>query len=172
MGESWYEQEPKGAEEPKRYYAQHSGEALTLCFDHVETRPANYLGLFVPPPSTSKPDRKPRPKPRFAIMNSDGESLSILGPHSRKTKWKPGEPLSLITGRMNNHPHEVVIQILPRADGQSWDRTLPGVGVVTRALSSASSMHVFAGKEISDITVDRDVCPSEPIAVGTEFSCS
>jgi hypothetical protein len=166
MGESWYEHEPASAEDSKRYYAAHSGEALTLCFDHVETRAANYVGKLLSPADPSRPDRKPRPRPRFAFLTVEGDSLSLLGPYARKVPWKPGDPLSLVTGKIEGQARELVIQVLPRPDGHAWDRTLPAAGVVVREGSPTRSPKVFAGSDIGEIHVDRDSGQPASLRVG------
>jgi tetratricopeptide (TPR) repeat protein len=157
MRETWYDPAPADAQDPKRYYADHAPLALSLCFDEVETRPATFLGVLnLPSPRDAKPGWKPRPRTRFAVMPEEGRSISILGPHLRKVPWKPGEPVALVLGRQTGQPEETVVQIARRPDGQQWDRTTSGCGVVSREAADGKSMRIFAGRELGDLPAVSD----------------
>lgn len=157
MREPWYDPATTDAQDPKRYYAEHAPRALTLCFDEVETRPATFLGVLnLRPPRDAKPGWKPRPRTRFAVMREEGKSVSILGPHLRKVPWRQGEPVALVLGRQVGDAAETVVQIIRRPDGQAWDRTAIGRGVVAQEAADGKPMRIFAGRDLGDFPVDSD----------------
>lgn len=167
MREPWYDPSPADAQDPKRYYTEHAPQALRLCFDEVQTRPATFLGLLnLPPPKDVKPGWKPRPRTRFAIMHEQGKSFSILGPHLRKVPWNPGEPVALVLGRQAGQAEETVVQIVRRKDGQPWDCTATGSGVVTREALGEKPMRIFAGRDLGEVAVESDVAVSEVMRTG------
>jgi tetratricopeptide (TPR) repeat protein len=167
----WYDPETKDAQDPKQYYAEHAPLALTLCFDEVETQPATFLGVLnLPPPRDAKPGWKPRPRTRFAIMREEGKSVSILGPHLRKVPWNQGEPVALVLGRQAGEAAETVVQIIPRPDGQAWDRTAIGRGVVAQEASDGKPMRVFAGRDLGDFPVDSVTTSGSGVGAGDGVS--
>ena len=100
INSSWYDPSAQGAERASDFYAHHSQDALVLCFDSVEVKPATYLGTIVPQqPKDAEPGRKIRPLPRFAIRESNGASISIVGPGVRCRNIKIGHPVTLATKR-------------------------------------------------------------------------
>lgn len=167
MRESWYDPIPSDAQDPKCYYAAHAPLALSLCFDEVETRPATFLGVLkLPPPQDAKPGWKPRPRTRFAVMPEEGKSVSLLGPHLRKTPWRPGEAVSLVLGRQAGQAEETIVQIIRRPDGQPWDFTVSGHGVVAREASETQSMRIFAGRDLGELHADSDSLSNEEMRLG------
>lgn len=171
MREPWYDPAPLDAQDPKSYYATHAPLALSLCFDEVETRPATFLGVLnLPPPRDAKPGWKPRPRTRFAVMLEEGKSISLLGPHLRKTPWKPGEAVSLLLGRQAGRTEETIVQIIRRPEGQAWDCTVSGHGVVAREASETQSMRIFAGRDLGEIPVvsgpdsDEEMRPGDGVS--------
>ena len=167
MDEPWFDSEPREARDPKKYYAEHSVAALALCFDSVETKAATYLGLLtLPATGTTAPDRKPRPRTRFAVLEGEGRSLSILGPHLRKTPWAQGQPLSLLIGKQQGQSQGAIIQVMNRSEGEAWDCTLRGAGVITREASLERSVQVFAGRKIGLVNADRTTVFKHPLALG------
>ena len=171
MRESWCDPEARGAQDPKRYYAAHAPLALALCFDEVETRPATFLGVLnLPPPKDAKPGWKPRPRTRFAVMREEGQSVSLLGPHLRKVPWKPGEPVALVLGRQAGETEETVVQIIRRPDGQAWDRTTIGHGVVAQEAAEGKPMRIFAGRDLGYFPVDSDFTSDRAMRAGDGVS--
>lgn len=169
--EPWYDPASSNAQDPKAYYDTHAPLALSLCFDEVETKPATFLGvLALPPPKDPKPGWKPRPRTRFAVMSGEGKSISLLGPHLRKAPWMPGEAVSLVLGRQKEQAGEMIVQIVRRSDGQPWDCTVAGHGVVARKASETRSMKIFAGRDIGDINVEVDVQSEEKMVPGDGVS--
>ena len=167
MDEPWYETEPKGATDQKKYYAEHSNGALALCFDSVETKAATYLGLLtLPVTGTTASDRKPRPRTRFAILEDEGRSLSLLGPYLRKTPWAQGQPLWLLVGKQSGQSQGAIIQVMNRPEGVEWDCTLSGDGVVTREVSPERSVQVFAGRKLGLVNADRMAVSKHSLVLG------
>lgn len=92
----WYDPAAEGADPPKDFYGKHSPAALSLCFDIVETRVANYLGLLVPhTPKDPRPGWKPKPLSRYAIKDSKGQAWSLVGPAMKKLNFEVGSPLRM-----------------------------------------------------------------------------
>lgn len=171
MREPWYEPAAPDAQDPRAFYAAHAPLALSLCFDEVETRPATFLGVLVlPPPKDAKPGWKPRPRTRFAVRSGEDRAISLIGPHLRKTPWNPGDPVSLVLGRQTDQDGETIVQIIRRPDGEPWDCTAPGHGVVSREASETRPMRIFAGRDIGDINVEDGVQPDERMALGEGVS--
>lgn len=167
MREPWYDPTPSDAQDPKSYYAEHAPMALSLCFDEVETRPATFLGvLTLPPPRDARPGWKPRPRTRFAVMAEEGKSISLLGPHLRRTPWKPGEGVSLLLGRQAGQVQETIVQIIHRSNAEPWDCTVSGHGVVAREASETQSMRIFAGRDFGDLPLDGDSPSGEEMRLG------
>ena len=155
MREPWFDPVPSDARKPKDFYTEHAPMALSLCFDEVETRPATFLGVLnLPPPRDAKPGWKPRPRTRFAVLPQEGGSLSLFGPHLRKTPWKPGEAVSLVVGRQAGQSDQTIVQIIRRSDGEPWDCTVPGHGLVAREASDDRPMQIFAGRDLGDVPAD------------------
>ncbi|MBJ7574540.1 tetratricopeptide repeat protein [Luteimonas sp. MC1828] len=171
MREPWFEPTPSDAQKPKDFYAAHAPLALSLCFDEVETRPASFLGVLnLPQPRDAKPGWKPRPRTRFAVLTEDGKSVSTLGPHHRKVPWKLGEAVSLVVGRQEGQADETIVQIIRRSDGQPWDCTAPGRGVVAREASDNRPMQIFAGRDLGDVPADTGAPSDEKIRLGDGVS--
>lgn len=157
LASSWYDPAAANAEKPKTYYARHAPDALVLCFDSVETRSATYLGLMHPhPPKDPPPGWKPRPMPRFAMLDKSGTALSLLGPGLRNLKYKAGDPLTIVVGQQQGDSRVTIVQVSPRAGGSPWDCTQGGTGVVVREASGDKSAKVFIGRDSDELHVADD----------------
>ena len=111
--------------------------------------PLTYLGTIVPQQQKdAQPGRKIRPLPRFAIRESDGASVSIVGPGVRCRNIKVGDPVTLVLGRQRGSDRDAIVQVSVRSDGANWDCTDAGMGLITREAADDRRAKVF---------VDRDV---------------
>lgn len=152
ISNSWYDPAAEGAEPPKDFYRKHSSGALSLCFDSVETRAANYLGLLVPhTPKDPRPGWKQKPLSRFAIKDSKGHAWSLVGPEIKKRKLEIGTPLTVVIGRQNGDDRQTIVHVSVREDGHHWDSLDSGVGVITREAIGDKSTKVLivdTGEEV------------------------
>ncbi|MBK7234788.1 MAG: tetratricopeptide repeat protein [Sterolibacteriaceae bacterium] len=149
INSSWYDPSAQGAERAGDFYAHHSQDALVLCFDSVEVKPATYLGTIVPQlPKDAQPGRKARPLPRFAIRESNGASVSIVGPGIRCRNIKIGDPVTLVLGRQRDIDRDAIVQVSVRTDGASWDCTDSGMGLVTREAADERRAKVFVDRDL------------------------
>lgn len=151
----WYDPAAEGAEPPKDFYGKHSPAALSLCFDIVETRPANYLGLLVPhTPKDPRPSWKPKPLSRYAIKDSKGHAWSLVGPAMKKLNFEVGTPLTVVIGRQNGDDRQTIVHVSVREDGQQWDSLDSGVGVITREASADKSTKVLIVDSGEEVKID------------------
>jgi hypothetical protein len=156
INSSWYDPSAQGAERARDFYAHHSQDALVLCFDSVVVKPATYLGTIVPQqPKDSEPGRKARPLPRFAIRESNGASVSIVGPGVRCRNIKIGDPVMLVLGRQRDSDRDAIVQVSVRSDGASWDCTDSGMGLVTREAADERRAKVFVDRDL-EVVIDGD----------------
>jgi tetratricopeptide (TPR) repeat protein len=164
---AWYDPTADGIEDPKTFYARHSSDALVLCFDQVEAKPATYLGLLIPhPPKDPPPGWKARPLPRFAILDSHRKSISLVGPGLRHIKHEVGAPVTVVVGRQNDDGRATIVQVASRPDGMSWDCTQQGLGVVVREAAPEKPMKVYIGRDSDDVSVDGVWLGKEPAQLG------
>lgn len=155
ISSSWYDPSAPDAVNPRDFYARHSQEALTLCFDSVEVKHATYLGAIVPhQPKESQPGRKVRPLPRFAVRANDGASVSIVGPGVRTSSFKIGEPLTLVMGKQLETKREAIVQISARPHGDMWDCTDTGSGIVIREASDDNRVKIFVNRDV-EVGIDN-----------------
>ncbi len=168
IASSWYDPAALNAENAKAFYASHSQDALVLCFDSVETQPATYLGLIHPhPPKDPRPGWKPRPMPRFAMLDERGIALTLIGPGLRNLRYKAGDPLAVVIGRQQGDSRVTIVQVAVRPNGSPWDCTQTGSGVVVREASDGKSAKVFIGHDSDDLHVaDDDWLGAEPARLG------
>lgn len=156
INSDWYDPSSSGGENQKAYYARHSQDALALCFDSVKAKPATYLGTITPlPPKDAHPGWKPRPLPRFAVRDEDGESISIVSPGMRTSSLAMGDPVILIIGKQQENSRETIVQLSARSQGVSWDCTDSGNGAVTQAGSDGKRTKVFVDRD-SEIAINDD----------------
>lgn len=156
INSSWYDPSAQGAERASDFYAHHSRDALVLCFDSVDVKPATYLGTIVPQqPKDAQPGRKARPLPRFAIRESNGASISIVGPGVRCRNIKIGDPVTLVLGRQRDSDRDAIVQVSVRSDGASWDCTDSGMGLVTREAADERRAKVFVDRDL-EVGIDGD----------------
>lgn len=156
INSSWYDPSAQGAERASDFYAHHSQDALVLCFDSVEVKPATYLGTIVPQqPRDAEPGRKARPLLRFAIRESSGASVSIVGPGVRCRNIKIGDPVTLVLGRQRDSDRDAIVQVSARSDGASWDCTDSGIGLVTREAADERRAKVFVDRDL-EVGIDGD----------------
>ena len=167
INSSWYDPSAQGAERASDFYAHHSQDALVLCFDSVEVKPATYLGTIVPQqPKDAQPGRKARPLPRFAIRESNGASVSIVGPGVRCKNINIGDPVTLVLGRQRDSDRDAIVQFSVRSDGTSWDCTDSGIGLVTREAADERRAKVFVDRDL-EVGIDGDAwIGSRPPKVG------
>lgn len=164
---AWYDPAADGAEAPKTFYAQHSSDALVLCFDHVETCSATYLGFLIPhTPKDPPPGWKARPLARFAIFDTSGKSLSVVAPGMRNLKLDQGAPVSVVIGRQEEDGRETIVHVTPRTEGTAWDCTREGAGVVVREANTEKPMKLFVGRDSEEISCDAAWLGPEPARVG------
>lgn len=167
VNSSWYDPSSKEAEEPKTFYARHSPDALVLCFDKVETRRATYLGLLIPhTPNDPRPGWKQRPLPRFAVLDDQGRSMSIVGPGLKHLKFSVGDPVLVVVGRQDGDSRDSIVQVAARPDGAAWDCTQAGSGIVVREPTLEKPMKVFVGRDSDDINVDGAWFGDKPARLG------
>lgn len=156
INSNWYDPSAQGAERARDFYAHHSQDALVLCFDSVEVKPATYLGTIIPQqPKDAQPGRKVRPIPRFAIRDSNGASVSILGPGVRCRNIKIGDPVTLVLGRQRDSDREAIVQVSVRSDGGNWDCTDSGMGLVTREAADERRAKVFIDRNL-EVAINDD----------------
>ncbi len=167
ISSSWYDPSAPDALDPKEFYAQHSQEALVLCFDSVEVKSATYLGVIVPhQPNESSLARKVRLLPRFAIRAHDGTSVSIVGPGVRTSSFTIGEPVTLVLGKQLENKREAIVQVSTRPDGAIWDCTDSGAGVVSREASEDKRAKIFVNRDV-EVGVNYNVwIGHEPTTLG------
>lgn len=166
----WYDPAAEGADPPKDFYGKHSPAALSLCFDIVETRTANYLGLLVPhTPKDPRPGWKPKPLSRYAIKDSKGQVWSLVGPAMKKLKFEVGAPLTVVIGRQNGDERQTIVHVSVRKDGQPWDSLDTGVGVVTREATAEKSTKVLILDSGEEVKVDASL--KNPLRIGDGVRC-
>lgn len=169
----WYDPAAEGAEIPKDFYGKHSAAALALCFDVVETRPASYLGLFVPPtPREPRPGWKPKPRSRFAIMDSHHLAWSIDGQGMKKLDFEVGAPLMVVVGRQNGDHRQTIVHVSFRKGGDFWDCMAPGVGVITSEATDEKAMRVLIIDSGEERVVDWSFEKSLRIGEGVQLGLS
>lgn len=166
----WYDPAAEGADPPKEFYGKHSPAALSLCFDIVETRAANYLGLLVPhTPKDPRPGWKPTPLCRYAIKDSKGQAWSLVGPAMKKLKFEVGEPLTVVIGRQNGDDRQTIVHVSVREDGQQWDSLDLGVGVITREATAEKSTKVLLLDSGEEVKIDAS--SESPLRIGDGVRC-
>lgn len=172
INSSWYDPSAQGAERASEFYAHHSQDALVLCFDSVDEKPATYLGMIVPQQrKDAKPGRKARPLPRFAIRKSNGASVSIVGRGVRCKNIKTGDPVTLVVGRQRESDGDAIVQVSVWSDGTSWDCTDSGKGLVTREAVDGRLAKVFVDRDL-EVAIDSDawIGPLSPkVGEGVRF---
>ncbi|MBP6421985.1 MAG: tetratricopeptide repeat protein [Propionivibrio sp.] len=165
----WYDPAAEGAETPKDFYSKHSTAALSLCFDIVETRAANYLGLLIPhTPKDPRPGWKPKPLSRFAIKDSKGHAWSLVGPAMKSLKFEVGTPLTLVIGRQNGDDRQTIVHVSVRKDGQQWDSLDSGVGVITSEATADKSIKVLIVESGEEVKIDGSSGKSLHIGDGVQ----
>jgi len=154
INSSWYDPSAQGAERASDFYAHHSQDALILCFDSVEVKPATYLGaIMTKPPRDAQPGWRSRRLPRFAIRESNGASVLIDGWGVRCQNIKVGDPVTLVLGRQRDR--DAIVQVSVRSDGASWDCTDSGKGLVTREAADERRAKVFVDRDI-EVEIDGE----------------
>lgn len=122
IARGWYDPSAAGSEDPAQFYAKHSAAALALCFDVVEVKDANYLGVLMPqPPRDARPGWKPRPRPRFAIKDAHGRPSILTGTVMKKINFDMGAPLRIVVGVQRGDDRRTVVHVADRQDGTHWD---------------------------------------------------
>ena len=169
IAKPWYDAAAEGSEEPKAFYARHSASALALCFDVVETRAANYLGLLVPhTPKDPRPGRKPRPLPRFVTKDAAGHAWSLVGPGMTKLKLAVGAPVSVVIGQMVGDERRTIVHVSPR-QGEPLDCLEQHGGVVVREASAEKPMKVFIAGTGDESSVEGAVQETLRVGDGVRF---
>lgn len=171
ISSAWYDPSVPPGENPRDFYAHHSQDALILCFDTVEEKPATYLGVIIPhQPVDSRTDRKIRPLPRFAVRSDSGVSVSIVGPGIRTRHLKVGEPVSLVIGKQLNSDRDTIVQISPRSDGMMWDCTDTGSGLISRLGSDGKRSKIFINRDLEVGIEENAWIGSQPPLLGQGVS--
>lgn len=167
INSTWFDPTSGGIDQPKTYYARYSQDALVLCFDHVETKAATFLGLLIPHTPNDPPiGWKPRPLPRFAVLDGTGRAISVVGPGLRNLKYQLGTPLTVVIGRQEGDSRDTIIQVVPRPEGEAWDCTQMGAGVVVREATAEKAMKIYAGRDSDEVSVDGNWISQEPARLG------
>ncbi len=161
----WYDPTAAGADHPQAFYAKHSSAALALCFDVVETKVANYLGVLLPhPPKNPPTDWKPKPLTRFAIKDTEDQAWTLVGPRIKNLKVSVGEAVLVVIGQQEGDDRQTIVRVSARPDGKHWDCLESDIGVVTREAASDKPMKVFVvgtGEEW-----DTDEAPKDSLSIG------
>lgn len=145
---AWYDPTAEGIEDPRVFYARHSSDALVLCFDHVEAKPATFLGVLIPQPPKDPPRGwKPRPLPRFAMLDDQGKAVSLVGPGLRNLKYEVGAPVTVVIGHQNDDRRESIVQVAPRPDGDLWECVNEVAALVVRSAGEDGSLKVFIDRD-------------------------
>jgi tetratricopeptide (TPR) repeat protein len=161
----WYDASAIGAEHPKEFYGKHSPAALALCFDVVETKAANYLGVLVPhTPKEPRPGWKPKPVHRFAINGAEGHAWSLVGSGMKKLKFDVGAALTVVVGRQNGEDGQTIVHVSARPEGNQWDCLEPGAGVVAREATADKPMKIFIAGSGEELGIDR--VSGDPLCIG------
>jgi tetratricopeptide (TPR) repeat protein len=122
IARGWYDPSADGSEDPAQFYARHSSVALELCFDVVEVKDANYLGMMMPQtPRDARPGWKPRPRPRFAIKDAHGRPSILMGPTMKNINFDIGAPLRIVVGAQRGDDRRTIVHLAERQDGAHWD---------------------------------------------------
>lgn len=147
----WYEPGALAACDPRAFYTAHAPNALVLCFEKVKTVAGTYLGTIILKSENPPPDRKPRPLPRFAVMEQPDKPLSLVGPGIRVDHLKPGEPVWLVEG-IQEGGQASIVQVATRPDGKPWDCTDERQGIVKK-IEEDNVMQVFLDRQDSSVKV-------------------
>jgi hypothetical protein len=157
LSSHWYDPSAPDTENPKEFYARHSQEALVLCFDSVEVKPATYLGVILPHPKVGSPSaRKPRPLPRFSVLANGGAAVSIIGPGVRVTAFTPGDPVTLVVGKQLESNREAIVQVSARPEGTKWDCTDTGSGLVSYVTQDEKRIKIFIDRDM-EVGIDHSI---------------
>ena len=74
--------------------------------------------------------------------------------------------MALVIGRQAGQVEETVVQIIRRPDGQQWDRTTSGRGVVAREASEGKSIRIFVGRDLGEVPAESHSVAGEEMRAG------
>ncbi len=170
IASAWYDPDAPSAETPEEFYERHSAAALQLCFDHVETREASYIGSLIPRrPDDAPANWRPRPLERFAIKDESGTAWSLAGHKIRGLDLELGQPVMLVIGRQDGEDRQTIVHIAPRPQGTRWDCLEPGSGVVVREANERGTLRLFVAGSGEEVNVADDIGGDFRVGDGVRF---
>jgi len=150
----WYAAAAEGAEEAKKFYSRHSQAALALCFDRVEIRAANYLGVLVPNASGElSAGRKQKLLSRFAHRGAKGHAWSLIGAKVKNMKMDAGAPVNIVIGHQSAECKDTIMHVTCR-DGQHWDCLEQGYGIVVSGMKNDGKAKIMIAETGDEVLAD------------------
>lgn len=160
----WYDPEQNNHQQAQKFYNDHSSDALTLCFENIETIPATYLGYI----EIKREGKKPKRMIKLSIKNNTSHE-STLASGFNKLQLEEGDTVMVTKGTKEQGARDLVINITKSQDARKWQNT-----DIVRALVS----YIGADKKTTKLFVNKDTQMRVPkhlehlsLSLGEQVSC-
>ena len=154
LSQPWLDKTNNNHQVALDFYNEHSQDALSLCFDKIDNKIANYMGQI----KIQRENKKPKIFRKFVIKNNN-KSESILAPNVKNLHFVIGEPVLLTMGINQTNDNWVVINVESRNAGKKWDCSTKNTMMISSIKEDQNEIRLFGSKDL-DIKLNKELCES------------
>ena len=139
----WYDPEQNNHQQAQRFYNEHSSDALTLCFENIETVPATYLGYI----EIKREGKKPKKMLKLS-MKSGNSHQSTLASGFNNLQLSEGDSVLVTKGTQSKSSKDLIINITKAQNSSKWQHTDQVPALVSYISNDKKVVKLFANKDL------------------------
>ena len=139
----WYDPEQNNHQQAQKFYNDHSSDALTLCFENIETVPATYLGYI----EIKREGKKPKRMLKLSIKNGTSHE-STLASGFTNLQLSEGDSVMVTKGTQSKGAKDLIINITKAQNNNKWQHTDKIPALVSYISEDKEVVKVFANRDL------------------------
>lgn len=140
---SWYDPQQNNHQQAQKFYNEHSSDALTLCFESIETVPATYLGYI----EIKREGKKPKKMLKLSVKNGSSHE-STLASGFPNLQLNEGDSVMLTKGTQSKGSKDLIININKAQNTSKWQHTDQLPALVNYISNDKKVVKLFAHKDL------------------------
>src|SRR5690606_23996417 len=126
----------------QKFYNDYSSDALTLCFEDIETVPATYLGYI----EIKREGKKPKRMLKLSIKNGTSHE-STLASGFTNLQLNEGDSVMVTKGTQSKGTKDLIINITKAQNNSKWQHTDKIPALVSYISEDKEVVKVFANRD-------------------------
>lgn len=161
---SWYDPQQNNHQQAQKFYNEHSSDALTLCFENIETVPATYLGYI----EIKREVKKPKRMLKLSIKNGSSHESALASGFSN-LQLNEGDSVMVTKGTQSKGSKDLIINITKAQNSIKWQHTDKTPALVSYISDDKKFVKLFANRDLQ-MRLPRDL-DQLSLSLGEQVNC-